>query len=670
MYAKYWNLNRRPFTTAFHPEMVFHRKAAAELLISLAMIARAAPETIWLIGAPGSGKTTLLKSLRESVEQEVRFKLLFGNLIRGQSQFIEQIEPHRKEPWVVLHRSTVPVLEGYFRDDPGADRPLLIAIDDVDKIKSEPVVWECLSFYGLSEDRGWPLSVIFTGTHIPEAMEPYHHRPARVLDLPSPNPEELRAIIEHRLALSGANKEIFSPPAINKLIDLSQRDLRKLLLLCDLSMQIAYVSTQQHIGEEIITERVEPYARTYFANAEEEAATGPDEGVKIVEEARVEPAAAVEEAPPGRHLVVVSDTDQAEEEEAEETPEATEESEELDRKIDELIAEKPEPEPQAPSPQAAPVEEEKAQDIEQPADSGEAPIEVREPMPSEEAMEAEPPGVVGSSSLLHRAELQSYKLASLGTAPELFVSSEGEEDAAEEGSEQDFSQDWPAKKLYEAATELIRGVLQRLRQEEFVDLSPVRELSKAMIAGTEKDDGLIKLTLIDDGKTDLDIHLVNVAILATCCGRRLGLVPNDLVSLCETSLVHDVGHLHCGEDLLHSGNRFDRQDYRAIKQHPQVGSDLIRNNTNGSELMATIISQEHERDDGLGYPNYLKGNEIHLFAKIIGFCDVFEALTHSRAHRKALKPIAALGEVNALRRSRTTARIFAALQGVVQAATG
>jgi HD-GYP domain-containing protein (c-di-GMP phosphodiesterase class II) len=629
MYLKHWNLRRRPFTTAFDPELVFYREPFAELLLTLTMIARIAPETVWLVGRPGSGKSTLLNSLREAVQEEVRFKMVFGGLLRGQSQFIEQIELMRTGEWSA-HRSAIPVLEDYFLSEEATDRPVFIAIEDADKIKDEPTVWECSSLFDLPRERGWPITVMFTGSRIPESLQPLPQRPAKELRLPIPSGQEIRAIIEHRLIKSGAEEEIFTSEAVQTLIELSGKNLNKLLLLCDLSMQIGFISGNQRIGNSLIREKVEPYARKFFTDLDlenfEETGELDIAVAQPIPRSTLNGLAEIRSQTNGLHEAAIDVEDEQTEDGALEEKAGGEED------------------------QAEP-------------DNGK----------SNESNAAEAAGedkLAKTSRILYRAELQSYRLASLGsgTTPEIEAGKETRETKSEEAKTMLYS-DLPPENLYSTALELVRNVLQRLRAKEFADLTPIRHLSKAIADSQAAEDQLLKLTVRDEGERDLDIHLVNVAILSTTTGRRYGLSREELESLCEIALIHDVGHLHCREELLRSQDRFDREDFKAIKKHPQIGYELIKNKTNGSDIMAEVVLQEHERESGLGYPNYLEGNEIHLFAKIIGMCDVFEALTHSRAHRKALSPAAALGEINALRRSRTTFRVFTALQSTVQTAT-
>ena len=658
MYTKHWKLNRKPFTTAFDPDLVHYHDSFAALLHALTMIARVAPETVWIVGPDGAGKTTLLRALQQSIEQEVRFKLIFASLLRGQSRFAERIGQPRDEPWSETVRNSLPMLDEYFQSDSAADRPVVLAIEDADKVVDEPIIWECQSLFGLPRERGWPLTVIFTAAEIPEVLKPSPKRPAQAFELPAPGKLELKAIIEHRLSVSGADKEIFSPGAMQTLIALSQSNLTKLILLCDLSMQIAYVSGRRWIGDAMVREKVYAHARGLLALGELPTA----EQEEILQKEETEKTAATPASPVA---AVVSATGVEEG-----GPEAGERGEKQDSAA---TGKKVTPAPASLSERTTSktptVESQESKTGESSTQSGVQvkPQEGQEVSESKSAAQAETQSAAeGPSPLLYRAELQRYRLGRPATptppspAAEQLSKGEGKTDAT--ASEKN------PKVLYNVAVDIIRTTLNRLRDKEFVELAPVRELSKAIVNAKKSEMELVRLTSRDDDKSELDIHLVNVAILATACGRKMGMSQEDLEILCEISLVHDVGHLQCREELIHSEDRFDREDYKTIKQHPIVGSEIIKKQTDGSELMAQVILQEHERDNGLGYPNYLEGDKIHRYAKIIGVCDVYEALTHSRAHRKALSPAAALGEIASSWRRLSTARIVNALQWVVQSA--
>lgn len=175
-----------------------------------------------------------------------------------------------------------------------------------------------------------------------------------------------------------------------------------------------------------------------------------------------------------------------------------------------------------------------------------------------------------------------------------------------------------------------------------ISLESATHLTDALVTLLQKDQGIIGKAIENSAGYGLPIHMLNVCILSTACALKMNLPDSEVKETSLSALLHDIGHLKSGENLLTSSSRFNRQDFKTIKEHPLAGKNMIMALTDGSKKLAEIIAQEHERDDGLGYPNYLVGSEIHLPAKIIAVCDVYEALTHSRTYRAALTPEDAL----------------------------
>ncbi len=151
---------------------------------------------------------------------------------------------------------------------------------------------------------------------------------------------------------------------------------------------------------------------------------------------------------------------------------------------------------------------------------------------------------------------------------------------------------------------------------------------------------LLKLSLADyENKEDaLYYHVVNVSIISLELGRGLGYQKQRLIELGVASLMHDIGAIKFLE-LINKNGKLTDEELRKVKEHPLNGVEIL--NKIGGEFMPGIIdviSQEHERLDGSGYPNGLKDDEIKEFAQIVGLVDVYEAMTHVRPYRLKFSP--------------------------------
>ncbi|MBL0385380.1 HD-GYP domain-containing protein [Tumebacillus sp. ITR2] len=137
-------------------------------------------------------------------------------------------------------------------------------------------------------------------------------------------------------------------------------------------------------------------------------------------------------------------------------------------------------------------------------------------------------------------------------------------------------------------------------------------------------------------------HSVNVSILAMAIGMEMGLTQKQLLDLGVGTLLHDVGKLSLPQEILNKPGKLTPEEFDVIKQHPMVGYEILRQQDDISILSAHIALQHHEKIDGTGYPRGLKGDEIHLYARITAVADVYEALTANRVYRKGQLPHLAL----------------------------
>ncbi len=143
-----------------------------------------------------------------------------------------------------------------------------------------------------------------------------------------------------------------------------------------------------------------------------------------------------------------------------------------------------------------------------------------------------------------------------------------------------------------------------------------------------------------DGFTYL--HSINVAVLSVIIGMAYNMDGVRLRLLSEAALLHDIGKLSIDLELLNKKGTLSEQEWEILRSHPQAGYDIIKDNIPMSALVKNAILSHHENEDGSGYPRQLEGKQIHLFAKIIRVCDVYDAMVTNRPYRKALNPAEAL----------------------------
>jgi PAS domain S-box-containing protein len=129
-------------------------------------------------------------------------------------------------------------------------------------------------------------------------------------------------------------------------------------------------------------------------------------------------------------------------------------------------------------------------------------------------------------------------------------------------------------------------------------------------------------------------HQRNVAELARFVGRRLGLDKNTLQGLYIGGLLHDIGKISIPEGLLNKPGKLTEEEWNLIRTHARRGYDILKD-AHLPWPVAEMALHHHERLDGSGYPDGISGEELSIEVRILGVCDVVEAMSTYRPYRPA-----------------------------------
>jgi len=139
-------------------------------------------------------------------------------------------------------------------------------------------------------------------------------------------------------------------------------------------------------------------------------------------------------------------------------------------------------------------------------------------------------------------------------------------------------------------------------------------------------------------------HILRVQRYAVALARHRGLADNDVEAVNTGALLHDIGKLGVPDYVLLKPGRLDDEEFEKIKKHPEIGAAILES-VEFPWPVLPVVRSHHEKWDGTGYPDGLKGEDIPLTARILAVADVYDALTTSRAYRTAWTPAAALEEL-------------------------
>ncbi|MBV8818014.1 MAG: HD domain-containing protein, partial [Acidobacteriaceae bacterium] len=130
-------------------------------------------------------------------------------------------------------------------------------------------------------------------------------------------------------------------------------------------------------------------------------------------------------------------------------------------------------------------------------------------------------------------------------------------------------------------------------------------------------------------------HLRRVQVYAIEVGKELGLSQNELEALRAAALLHDIGKLAIPEHIISKPGRLTREEFEKMKIHPIVGAEILER-VRFPYPVTPIVRAHHEKWNGTGYPDGLKGEEIPIGARILTAVDCLDALASDRQYRRAV----------------------------------
>ena len=156
----------------------------------------------------------------------------------------------------------------------------------------------------------------------------------------------------------------------------------------------------------------------------------------------------------------------------------------------------------------------------------------------------------------------------------------------------------------------------------------------------------VLLQALAERDESLGVHTNGVARYSAALAAELGLVGSDAKLVRAAAELHDVGKLALPETILQKPGQLDDEEWRIVQQHTLIGERIIAA-AEGLEHVALTVRSTHERWDGTGYPDGLRGEQIPLAARMIAICDAYDAITSERPYRHASSSERAVEELRA-----------------------
>lgn len=205
----------------------------------------------------------------------------------------------------------------------------------------------------------------------------------------------------------------------------------------------------------------------------------------------------------------------------------------------------------------------------------------------------------------------------------------------------DIPTEQKARLIYEKASETIDAMFRNPESLKNVENTQpvVNNFIDIILNDTSAVESLMKITAHD---YYTHTHSINVSIYTLSLGSFLGITGKDLEILGMAAILHDLGKSKINYEIINKNGQLTEDEFMQMKNHPALGHEIALNLGINDERILTGIRHHHEKIRGGGYPDNLKGEQISQFARIIGVCDVFDALSTKRSYKDPMSSFESL----------------------------
>jgi len=200
-----------------------------------------------------------------------------------------------------------------------------------------------------------------------------------------------------------------------------------------------------------------------------------------------------------------------------------------------------------------------------------------------------------------------------------------------------------ASQIVNKSKEAVYTMFNEARMGNAVDVgnaqNMVEEIADSVMRNPGALIGLARLKTKDDYTY---MHSVAVCALMVALSKQLGLNDEETREAGLAGLLHDIGKMMVSADILNKPGKLTDAEFVSVKEHPAAGYKMLKESEAVSAIALDVCLHHHEKMDGSGYPNRLKGEEISLYARMGAVCDVYDAITSNRPYKQGWCPAESL----------------------------
>ena len=198
-------------------------------------------------------------------------------------------------------------------------------------------------------------------------------------------------------------------------------------------------------------------------------------------------------------------------------------------------------------------------------------------------------------------------------------------------------------KLHDQAKKIQGRLIKNVAKGKIAGLEEINEITQEIVKKAfECDDALGITTLLKENDEYFIEHSINCAILMVMFGRSLEIEKPTLQHLGAGALLMDIGMVKLPLLLTQKTDSLSAQETQRMQRHVDIALKLLEPIDGIDDVILTVIKQHHERLDGTGYPDGLRGEQISQYGRMAGIVDTYDSLTTVKPYRDALRPAEAL----------------------------
>ncbi|MDH4127918.1 MAG: HD-GYP domain-containing protein [Spirochaetota bacterium] len=188
-------------------------------------------------------------------------------------------------------------------------------------------------------------------------------------------------------------------------------------------------------------------------------------------------------------------------------------------------------------------------------------------------------------------------------------------------------------KAVDIMSKLVKTIKDCLLQIDSKDISELTDAIASDINNSESE--IVNLLDIVNYDDYIYTHSLNVGVISMIFAKKLKMDEELIRQIGVGGFLHDIGTIKLPQDIIHKEHELTPQEFTLIQEHPEIGYDMVKKDPFLYDVSREIVLHHHERIDGSGYPNGLKGNEIKDHVWIVAMADYFDAFSTPKPYRGA-----------------------------------